>query len=81
MTEIYNLWEKYGNKIVMFGIAAYFYAANERQEMKIERIEAKLYDCYEDKQQRNSARHPTALDLLFWEAILPENPVGKIEKT
>jgi len=80
MTEIYNLWEKNGNKIVMFGIAAYLYAANERQEMKIEQIEAKLYDCYEDKQQRNSVRDSAALDLLFLEAILPENPVGKIEK-
>jgi hypothetical protein len=49
MKDIYELWQKYGNQVVIFFVAAYFYSVTERQQTQIESIQTKLYDCYEDK--------------------------------
>jgi hypothetical protein len=49
MKDIYELWQKYGNQVVIFFVAAYFYSVTERQQNQIENIQMKLYDCYEDK--------------------------------
>jgi hypothetical protein len=52
-----ELLQKYGAKNLFF-IAAivYLYLATLKNEAKIEKIEAKLYDCYEDRVliQRNA---------------------------
>lgn len=49
MKEIFELWHKHGNKVVIFFVAAYFYVENQKLDNKIEQVEARLYDCYEDK--------------------------------
>jgi len=70
-----ELLQKYGAKNLFFiGAIVYLYLAVLKNENKIEKIEAKLYDCYEDKFmiQRNSALHQ---DIHIREriiAILPD---------
>lgn len=45
-----ELLQKYGAKNFFFiGAIVYLYLATLKNEAKIEKIEAKLYDCYEDK--------------------------------
>jgi hypothetical protein len=57
MKEALELLRKYGARDLFF-IASifYLYTATVKQENKIERIEARLYDCYEDRVmiQRNA---------------------------
>ena len=52
-----ELLKKYGATNMFFiGAIVYLYLATLKNEAKIEKIEAKLYDCYEDKVmiQRNA---------------------------
>jgi hypothetical protein len=45
-----ELLKKYGANNMFFIVAiVYLYLATIKNEAKIEKIEAKLYDCYEDK--------------------------------
>ena len=55
-----ELLKKYGAKDLFFVVAIVFlYNMNAKNELKIEIIEAKLYDCLEDKSQMNrSAKQP-----------------------
>ena len=55
-----ELLKKYGAKDLFFVVAIVFlYNMNAKNELKIETIEAKLYDCLEDKSQINrSAKQP-----------------------
>ncbi len=55
-----ELLKKYGAKDLFFVISIVFlYNMNAKNELKIETIEAKLYDCLEDKSQINrSAKQP-----------------------
>ena len=55
-----ELLKKYGAKDLFFVVAIVFlYNMNAKNELKIEIIEAKLYDCLEDKSQINrSAKQP-----------------------
>lgn len=72
MKDIYELWAKYGNQVVIFFVAAYFYSVTERQQDQIESIQTKLYDCYEDKAtiRRMTSRVPIVCpDRVF--AVLP----------
>ena len=49
-----ELLKKYGAKDLFFVVAIVFlYNMNAKNELKIEIIEAKLYDCLEDKSQIN----------------------------
>lgn len=72
MKDLFELWNKHGNKLVMFLIAAYFYQVTEKQHIKIEQIEAKLYDCYEDKVHINNAQTSKVIDHEQVVAVLPE---------
>jgi hypothetical protein len=55
-----ELLKKYGAKDLFFVVAIVFlYNMNAKNELKIENIEAKLYDCLEDKSQINrSVKQP-----------------------
>ena len=55
-----ELLKKYGAKDLFFVVAIVFlYNMNAKNELKIETIEAKLYDCLEDKSQINrSVKQP-----------------------
>jgi len=55
-----ELLKKYGAKDLFFVISIVFlYNMNAKNELKIETIEARLYDCLEDKSQINrSAKQP-----------------------
>ena len=45
-----ELLQKYGAKNLFFiGAIVYLYFSIQKAESKIEKIEAKLYDCYEDR--------------------------------
>jgi len=72
MKDLFELWNKHGNKLVVFLIAAYFYQVTEKQQLKIEQIEAKLYDCYEDKAHINNAQTNEVVDHEQILAVLPE---------
>ena len=57
MKDALELLRKYGARDVFFVASIlYLYSATVKQEKKIELIEAKLYDCYEDRVliQRNA---------------------------
>jgi hypothetical protein len=80
MKDALELLRKYGARDVFFVAAiTYLYMATVKQENKIEQIEARLYDCYEDKaQQRNlSKKYKVPYQLL---AILP-NEKNNIRRT
>lgn len=52
--EALELLKKYGAKDLFFVVAIVFlYNMNAKNELKIENIEAKLYDCLQDNQQYN----------------------------
>ena len=55
-----ELLKKYGAKDLFFVVAIVFlYNMNAKNELKIETIEAKLYDCLEDRAQINrSVKQP-----------------------
>jgi hypothetical protein len=65
MKDALELLRKYGARDVFFVASIlYLYSATVKQENKIEVIEARLYDCYEDKAQRsanNTLRIPNPL--------------------
>ena len=67
-----ELLKKYGAKDLFFVVAIVFlYNMNSKNELKIEMIEAKLYDCLEDKSQINrSAKQPIENNYSLT-AILP----------
>ena len=67
-----ELLKKYGAKDLFFVVAIVFlYNMNAKNELKIENIEAKLYDCLEDKSQMNrSAKQPIENNYRLL-AILP----------
>jgi hypothetical protein len=55
MKDALELLRKYGARDVFFVASIlYLYSATVKQENKIEVIEAKLYDCYEDRAQRSA---------------------------
>ena len=65
-----ELLKKYGAKDLFFVVSIlYLYSATVKQENKIEVIEAKLYDCYEDRAQRNLSKNYKVPNPLI--AILP----------
>lgn len=72
-----ELLSKYGAKNLFFICAIiYLYLSIEKNEKKLEVIEAKLYDCYEDKiliqrSANNSYKIPKRN-----EAILPDTKVN-----
>jgi hypothetical protein len=67
-----ELLKKYGAKDLFFVVAIVFlYNMNAKNELKIETIEAKLYDCLEDKSQINrSVKQPVENNYPLL-AILP----------
>lgn len=75
MKDVFEIWHKHGNKVVIFFVAAYFYLENQKLDNKIESIEARLYDCYEDKATltRTSpiSKHPIKEHRVI-EAVLPD---------
>jgi len=75
MKDALELLRKYGARDVFFVASIlYLYSATVKQENKIEVIEAKLYDCYEDRAQRsvnNTLRIPNQLL-----AILPNEKIN-----
>jgi hypothetical protein len=70
-----ELLQKYGAKNLFFICAiVYLYMAILKNEAKIEKIEAKLYDCYEDRvmiQQRSASHQDTYIPERII-AILPD---------
>lgn len=75
--EALELLKKYGAKDLFFVIAIVFlYNMNAKNELKIENIEAKLYDCLQDNQQYNrSASTPYKIPNRN-EAILPDTKIN-----
>ena len=70
MKDALELLRKYGARDVFFVASIlYLYSATIKQENKIEVIEAKLYDCYEDRAQRNLSKNYKVPNQLL--AILP----------
>ena len=70
MKDALELLRKYGARDVFFVASIlYLYSATVKQENKIEVIEAKLYDCYEDRAQRNLSKNYKVPNQLL--AILP----------
>jgi hypothetical protein len=80
MKDALELLRKYGARDVFFiGAVLYLYSATIKQENKIESIEARLYDCYEDKaQQRNLSKNYKIPNQLL--AILPNEKNSKHRK-
>lgn len=72
-----ELLKKYGAKDLFFVVAIVFlYNMNAKNELKIENIEAKLYDCLEDKSQMNrSAKQPIENNYPLL-AILPNEKIN-----
>jgi RNase P/RNase MRP subunit p30 len=67
-----ELLKKYGAKDLFFVVAIVFlYNMNAKNELKIETIEAKLYDCLEDKSQINRSAKDTTKNNYPLLAILP----------
>ena len=57
--EWFELLKKYGAKDLFFVVAIIFlYNMNAKNELKIENIEARLYDCLQDNQQYRRASTP-----------------------
>ena len=72
-----ELLKKYGAKDLFFVVAIVFlYNMNAKNELKIETIEAKLYDCLEDKSQINrSVKQPIKNNYPLI-AILPNEKIN-----
>lgn len=67
-----ELLKKYGAKDLFFVVAIVFlYNMNAKNELKIENIEAKLYDCLEDKSQMNRSAQFPIVNNYPLTAILP----------
>jgi hypothetical protein len=70
-----ELLKKYGAKDLFFVVAIVFlYNMNAKNELKIETIEAKLYDCLEDRAQRNANNSYQTPKRLI--AILPNEKIN-----
>jgi hypothetical protein len=75
MKDALELLRKYGARDVFFVASIlYLYSATVKQENKIEVIEAKLYDCYEDRAQRNLSKNYKVPNQLL--AILPNEKIN-----
>ena len=72
-----ELLQKYGAKNLFF-IAAivYLYFSIQKAEKKIEVIEAKLYDCYEDRVMIQRNANSTIKVRKPIEAILPDEKIN-----
>jgi hypothetical protein len=72
-----ELLQKYGAKNLFF-IAAivYLYFSIQKAEKKIEVIEAKLYDCYEDRVMIQRSANNSIKIPKRHEAILPDTKVN-----
>jgi len=72
-----ELLQKYGAKNLFF-IAAivYLYFSIQKAEKKIEKIEAKLYDCYEDKVMIQRSANSSIKVRKPIEAILPDEKIN-----
>lgn len=70
--EWFELLKKYGAKDLFFVVAIIFlYNMNAKNELKIENIEAKLYDCLQDNQQYNRSASTPIENNYPLLAILP----------
>jgi hypothetical protein len=68
-----ELLQKYGAKNLFFiGAIVYLYFSIQKAENKIEKIEAKLYDCYEDKVMIQRSANNSYKIPKRHEAILPD---------
>jgi hypothetical protein len=71
-----ELLQKYGAKNLFFICAiVYLYMGILKNETKIEKIEAKLYDCYEDRVMIQRSQNTNKQDIHIREriiAILPD---------
>ena len=71
-----ELLQKYGAKNFFFICAiVYLYMGILKNEAKIEKVEAKLYDCYEDKLMIQQSKNTNEQDVHIREriiAILPD---------
>jgi hypothetical protein len=72
-----ELLHKYGAKNLFF-IAAivYLYFSIQKAEKKIEVIEAKLYDCYEDRVMIQRSANSSFKVRKLIEAILPDEKIN-----
>jgi hypothetical protein len=72
-----ELLHKYGAKNLFF-IAAivYLYFSIQKAENKIEKIEAKLYDCYEDRVMIQRSANNSIKVRKPIEAILPDEKIN-----
>jgi hypothetical protein len=72
-----ELLNKYGAKNFFFiGAIVYLYLATLKNEAKIEKIEAKLYDCYEDRVMIQRNVNNTFQTPKRHEAILPDEKIN-----
>lgn len=72
-----ELLRKYGARDVFFIVSiAFLYSITLKQEKKIENIEARLYDCYEDKTQMNRSAQVPFTKHNRNEAILPDKKIN-----
>ena len=72
-----ELLSRYGAKDLFFVVAIVFlYNMNAKNELKIENIEAKLYDCLEDKSQINRSAKNTNENNYPLLAILPNEKIN-----
>lgn len=82
MKETLELIDKYGIKPLLFIAIVYLYAENNQNKSDIKEVQAMLVDCY--KSQTRLANIDNDENLIIeptkFYAILPSNPIGKIEK-
>ena len=72
-----ELLSKYGAKNFFFISAiVYLYLSIEKNEKKLETIEAKLYDCYEDKILIQRSAHTPYKIPNRNEAVLPDTKIN-----
>jgi hypothetical protein len=72
-----ELLQKYGAKNLFFiGAIVYLYFSIQKAEKKIEVIEAKLYDCYEDQVMIQRSANNSYKIPKRHEAILPDTKVN-----
>jgi len=72
-----ELLQKYGAKNLFFiGAIVYLYFSIQKAEKKIEVIEAKLYDCYEDRVMIQRSANSSIKVRKPIEAILPDEKIN-----
>ena len=75
--EWFELSKRYGAKELTFVCAIVFlYNMNMKTERKLETIEARLYDCLDDKAQMNRSAQLPFTNPNRNEAILPDTKIN-----